>query len=132
MGYTHYFSGPARITDAVVGDVKALIEASGVKIAGGLGTGKPTLKRGELRFNGEGDDAYETFLVGPDEPWTFCKTARMPYDVVVAATLLRLHEEDSDFKVSSDGDWDTDDEWVPARELYARVLQREPVRPDGL
>jgi hypothetical protein len=81
-------------------------------------------------LNGVGDGEHETLLVyGPGREaldaiadaqrwsgrsgflWAFCKTARKPYDLAVAAILLRLHELAPEaFVIASDGSWH--DAWL--------------------
>ena len=128
MGYTHYWSGKPVLSQGVIEDIGKIIEESGVKIGDGLGQGMPLLSLDAVEFNGwEADDEhYETFTLG-DGSWNFCKTARLPYDVVVCAALIRVREASPDFVIESDGRWDDADEWVPARELYARALFRETI-----
>lgn len=56
------------------------------------------------------------------------KTARKPYDIVVACVLLRaalLAPEQ--FKLSSDGYWAYEDEWGVARELYRKIWPGEEI-----
>ncbi len=59
-----------------------------------------------------------------DYVWMFCKTARLPYDSVVCAILLRCHVlAPTMFVVGSDGGWGR--EWAHGadpRELSPRVL----------
>lgn len=127
MGYTHYWSGKPNLSADVIEDIEKIIEGSGVKIGNGLGEGTPILSAELVRFNGwdADDEAYETFELGDSDAWTFCKTARMPYDVVVCATLIRVREASPEFIIESDGRWDDADEWGRARELYFEVFERE-------
>lgn len=74
-----------------------------------------------FRFNGLNDDAHETFYVdqGNDE-WSFCKTARKPYDVAVTAILAYLEGAHPDkFSVGSDGD---SDDWQAGIKLLKTAL----------
>lgn len=61
----------------------------------------------EILFNGLGDDAHETFVVGrvSDGKFKFCKTAQKPYDAAVVACLVLMeHFAPGVLKISSDGD----------------------------
>jgi hypothetical protein len=42
-----------------------------------------------IYLNGIRGNAHEPFILRKPGQWTFCKTARKPYDVVVASILLR-------------------------------------------
>lgn len=72
-------------------------------------------------FNGtskNGED-HETFSIFEDEiEWSFCKTARKPYDLFVCACLIAARLV-LDYKISSDG---REAEWADAFEFYARVI----------
>ena len=63
-------------------------------------------------FNGIGEDAHETFML--EKAWdgfSFCKTARKPYDTaVVTVLILANHHAPDVWAVSSDG---TVKEWQP-------------------
>jgi hypothetical protein len=49
------------------------------------------ISRDGLRFNGIGEDGYETFVVANDgSGFNFCKTANKHYDIVVCECLLVL------------------------------------------
>lgn len=108
MGYTHYWEGRAKATPEILDAISAVIAKSGVPIRGGFGKGEPEVNADRIWLNGDEstDDDYETFLVNFDDPeWTFCKTARRPYDTVVVAILTLLAEANPDtFSWSSDGD----------------------------
>jgi len=119
-------------------DTKQIIQAAGVPLCGEFDapTTPPELAEGWIRFNGVGDDGHEGFLLAASldlevaarwKPatssagidagnvhggfwWSFCKTARKPYDLVVCAVLLRAHHHmPSCFAIGSDGVWDV--EW---------------------
>ena len=136
MGYTHYWTTrenafmPHLWTAAVddCAEVIALAIEAGIELAGWDGNGAPVANGVEIGFNGKGDEAYESFVVsrqsekraGRDFAFSFCKTARKPYDVAVTACLvvLKRHLGDS-FRVSSDGDVS---DWTAGLELANRVL----------
>jgi hypothetical protein len=85
------------------------------KIKGGLGEGNPIFNASEIWFNGDAEEGldHETFSIkwNETENFSFCKTARKPYDVLVCYALLCLDHVFDDGKVfsySSDGgnsDW---------------------------
>jgi len=107
MGYTHYWT-PKAIDDdndwaKIVSATKAIIGVADCPIAGWDGEGKPEIDGEFIRFNGEGDDGYETFTLDRSSAGQFCKTDQRPYDVVVTAALTYLAAEHG-FDVRSDGD----------------------------
>jgi hypothetical protein len=98
----------------LVADARRIVEelsARGIAVRGGLGTGDPIVtteraedsmdglsyvfERGAIWINGDADaeEDCETFVIAPGvhEPaeWFFTKTGRLPYDVAVAAILIR-------------------------------------------
>lgn len=103
MGYTHYWQMLRNATLAewaqIQTDVAAIlahVEARAeVKLANGMGDrgSKPQIDGDMIRFNGSGEEAYETFTIdrkrNEDSSW-FCKTAREPYDIAVTAVLCYL------------------------------------------
>lgn len=111
MGYTHYWyvkrdADREKLAEAGR-EMGRAVEASAVPLADWNGEGRPQADSeggpGTVRFNGQGpEDDHETFSWPPDlgerqeylsgnqdEVFTFCKTARKPYDAVVVACLLR-------------------------------------------
>jgi len=70
--------------------------------------------RDEIRFNGIGDNAHETFLIkksndrkplyeGEDTTFDFCKTNRKPYDLAVWHMLTYIHHiNDDKFSIKRD------------------------------
>lgn len=123
MGYTHYWyrsSLDAKQFAAASAACKKVCEASGVKIASEFDSPEkpPIFTSNLIRFNGVGEDGYETFQVsasiGPETnqlcrhlkgfSFAFCKTAHKPYDLCVAACLVVLkHYFGQNFEVKSDG-----------------------------
>jgi hypothetical protein len=166
MGYTHYWSVQRSHPDyaaawsRILDDTARIIDAvrgTGVVIAGPDGQQEPILDPADgIAFNGDATTGldYETFFLPPPAPvagyaWAFCKTDRCPYDLAVAAVLLRcrllLPEV---FLIASDGSWDT--EWlrgvlpgVPdpgygigarhlVRDLFGTVPDTSPLHPTAL
>ncbi|KOC07412.1 hypothetical protein AFLA70_31g005050 [Aspergillus flavus AF70] len=78
-------------------------------------------------LNGVGDDGHEDFYISKiGNNFSFCKTGRRPYDLVVCTILLRAYVlAPSTFELSSDGDWDND--WVEARDLYHCIWPEENI-----
>lgn len=106
MGFTRYYEGNVTITEQLVADVEKIVKEAPCAINGWDGTGEPVISLNEIRLNGNelNDESCETFLVNSgDQEWGFCKTAREPYDLVVATILRRIADLNEDFEVSSDG-----------------------------
>lgn len=134
MGYTHYWQRSRDFTevewDEICDATRKIIRNSPTKICGPLGLYKPQIDGDVMRFNGSADlwHDHEAFQIDrlqtPDE-WTFCKTARKPYDVVVAAVLTYL-ANCWGFDVSSDGDVD---DWEAGATLAEQALDRQFYNP---
>ena len=72
------------------------------------------------------DLGHETFILKrkySEGDWTFCKTARKPYDLMVKACLILYKYYFSDVQISSDGD---EEDWQQAWEFIACVLPKGP------
>jgi hypothetical protein len=132
------------VTDA--GSIVQHIADLGIPLAGMYGNGKPKITQQGIELNGAGDDAHEALVILPRPPtpaedswqarryaeqrfvWAFCKTVRKPYDVAVAAVLLRCHQlAPNAFVIGSDGFWDEEWRhgalpWGPAAGLSARGI----------
>lgn len=112
MGYTHNFTLERPIESKVVQEIKEILMKYNDIIQYESDINKPARIDTEIiRFNGVGDDGYETFLV-EGESGNFCKTNMRPYDIVVCEVLLVLkgYYRD-DFDLSSDGFWVSEDEF---------------------
>ena len=142
MGYTHYYQrrmalgmdGFAAFSEDAARLVSAAAER-GIELAGLMGKPDtvPEVNANRVAFNGSEEGAHEGFLLEwifegrytqtPDSRGHYfdcCKTARKPYDTVVAAVLIAArHRFGADIRVSSDGE---DSEWDPARDLCQDVL----------
>lgn len=119
-------------------------ENKGVKIRYECDIDKvPEVSDTMIRFNGNGNDGHETFILfkqkpkgeswqrNPKEYFYFCKTARKDYDVAVGLVLLRAAKNAPGvLKISSDGDWEND--WVEIQDAYRKVFQEEPVCPENV
>lgn len=120
MGYTHYWRGKKRPTEkqwkAIMVEVDKLFNTKEafklIRYEQGRNT-PPTLNAEEIRFNGRGENAHETFLFTRDpSSFEFCKTAGKPYDLFVVGVLtIVYHFAPECYDITSDG-WP--DEWEPA------------------
>jgi hypothetical protein len=133
MGYTHYWSQPAklplkkfraaRIDCANI--VKHLSENYEIRVQYDFDdTSGPIFIQDVIQFNGIGEAGHETFGVDriSDHRGDFCKTERKPYDLAVCCCLIVLsHHFNGKFKVSSDGD-DNEFNWPLARTICQQVL----------
>jgi hypothetical protein len=143
MGYTSYWSAtaapvPAEAFGRLASDCREVIFPAaahlGIALASGDGTGEPEVTEGQIIFNGSevNDGDHETFylLAGELPGFSFCKTARKPYDLVVSVVLLRAaHHYGAAIDIASDGRWDGDDEWVPPRAWYRSLFGEVPTSP---
>ena len=120
MGYTHYIVNK-KVSDEKFEEFsnacKKLYEnlpektnsAGGyfandkIEIAGWDGNGKPEFTKEFVSFNGKGEElSHETFYLENKEGFSFCKTARKPYDLLVVACYLATMQILGS-KFSSDG-----------------------------
>jgi len=124
MGYTHYFEHKK-----VSKDTWAKIVVDCVKVMHAIDTTfEQEFTDKTITINGIGEEGHETFILerkGSDG-FTFCKTARKPYDLFVCACLLIYkHYSSNTMDLSSDGfnkDGTEEDEWVAARDLVKDTL----------
>lgn len=96
MTYARAWTQTRRLTGAewyrLIRCFDGIRRMAGVDLAGPLGTGRPVATYARIAFNGARDlgEDYETFALEPT-PKDYrccCKTARQPYDAVVAAVLM--------------------------------------------
>ena len=97
MGYTHYWENGEIDSDtfaAIAADTKLAYQIAkeklGVKVAVEYdrATEDPIFSEDQIVFNGIGDDGHETFALYKERTnFSFCKTARKPYDILVVAAL---------------------------------------------
>lgn len=133
MGYTHYhpqgrdFTAAEwqRLTDAatkIVAEFGQGVTAAPLAWEYDEPTKPPQIDGDVIRFNGVGEDGHETFLLTRiREPYfTFCKTARKPYDVVVVAILIAADAiAPGALAIGSDGDAD---DWQAGLTLASRAI----------
>jgi hypothetical protein len=125
VGYTHHFAydythpsfrgaWPQMVSDA--NRIVMVCQQRGVGVAGWDGVGRPQIDSTGIALNGVGDESHESLNIelaesawSPDDRfiYSFCKTNRKPYDIVVTAILLRCHElAPESFAIASDGSWE--------------------------
>lgn len=120
MGYTHYWElskDSKALSKQCLEDVKKVIEQHKKIIQFEDDNNKePIVTNTAIRFNGIGENGHETFYfeTPPKEDeyrkfregvlFSFCKTAKKPYDIVVCKLLLILKADlQKNMKLSSDG-----------------------------
>lgn len=131
MGYTHYFSEcqkPKAIPERAVKIIKEILDnAYKCKLIQREFNdfSEPIVNNKEVIFNGVGEYGHETFhytinndnnmlkALASNEYFSFCKTARKPYDQIVMKVLIVLKCFIPTLRISSDGDFDK--EWLNAR-----------------
>lgn len=106
MGYTHYWKLNKDLNEEVLKDVQLVVEKYRDLIQYEADDDRdPEVSPNMIRFNGIGDNSYETFLVEPHRQG-LCKTGYRPYDIAVCEVLLVLkHHYGDDFELKSDGFW---------------------------
>ena len=114
-GYTDYWEQSEDFTNSewskIVRLAKAAIktaEKHGIVIRDGWGKGKPKIDNKEIYLNGDGekDLDHETFRITKKlkDDWGFTKTARKPYDAVVATILVGIQKiAPKKFEARADG-----------------------------
>jgi hypothetical protein len=146
MGYTHYYDQTKDFSkkrwENLVDDTRTIIaycKKKGIHIDFEWNEQKePEISDEMIRFNGRGDEGYETFVLVKKKPksWRentneyfyFCKTARKPYDLAVGLVLLRAESNAPKvLKISSDGYWEKS--WKYIQEAYKEIFKDEPVCP---
>jgi hypothetical protein len=126
MGYSHYLDGKIECSPMrwakILEDIRAVVAEAKVPLADGNGDGgtSPEFSEKAICFNGVDAQGHETFHVENGmRGFHFCKTAQKPYDIIVCACLIILHEYIPTIKVSSDGNAV---EWQSAVDLCQKVL----------
>lgn len=127
MGYTDYWIRSDKpLTEEFVEKVKAILwdcYVMGITICGEAGEGNPIVTTKEIVFNGssENDLCHETFWLGNEAKWDFCKTAEKPYDYAVKRVLKEAEKAGIVTEWGHDGPTEmiTDEEYV-RRYKYGR------------
>lgn len=124
MGYTHHWTTHRDLTENewehITSEVWTLLEhhlPPGLCLTKQYGTQEaPQVDENRIQFNGCGEFGHESFILDRAQHDDFCKTARKPYDLVVAAVLIVVAgiAEDA-ITVRSNGgpkDWQPALDWV--------------------
>lgn len=130
MGYTHYFTQGKPVSDEqwqkFKHDAQVVINHAQNNLNIVLmSNARDGVILNDERINLNGDERYdldhETFhLLKNGSGFSFCKTARKPYDLVVASLLLLAHEHMPDtYNIRSDGDFN---DWQDAMLLNAKLF----------
>ncbi|WP_276971435.1 hypothetical protein [Ferrimicrobium acidiphilum] len=138
MGYTHYWVDRPKTLEnyeslcADVDKIGGYCSRVGIALAGydrgKYRKGAPLHYSRFIAFNGIGKDAHEPFSMPKDYDESndslsvFCKTARKPYDLAVCLVLLRMAEIVPGFTFESDGDPDSEPEWLTAKQAYEEIF----------
>ncbi|KAJ5177528.1 uncharacterized protein N7500_000227 [Penicillium coprophilum] len=136
MGYTHYYAIVGWDTPEwqkawaqIIQDVPNIIKEARVPLTGpteDMDKITPVITDSEkgIHLNGIRGNAHEDFRLCKPGAWTFCKTARKPYDVVVSSILLRIWMlAPKNLELGSDGGYE---DWDEARDLCATLWPEEP------
>ena len=128
MGYTHYWdikkdNLSANAFKKIKKDVDLILVALGDMINFDYNCDNSVID-----FNGKFDEAHENFYLQKGiNKWSFCKTARKPYDLAVCLALLCLKYHVEDSNVSSDGD---NEEWAKPINLFKQLFPERVVTFD--
>jgi hypothetical protein len=126
MGYTHYWEHEELSADVFAEfskKAKQLALASNIPLAdymGEKGT-RPMFRAEHIVLNGVGENSHESFVLGREGTlFTFCKTARKPYDTLVTAILCLAEGlfPNGTWDISSDGGAE---EWKEGLELAKTI-----------
>lgn len=125
MGYTHYIQPTRKLTDqewaTLTARAKRILANSTVPLADWDGTGRPEVSKKRIAFNGVDDDSHESCVILRDEVgFSFCKTARKPYDPIVGAIYLAFQAIHGGSILSSDGDMNGE-EWEEAKQILLDI-----------
>jgi len=101
---------------------RQILDGSTVPLADWDGTGEPEVSDERISFNGVGDDSHESCVINREETgFSFCKTARKPYDPIVGAVYLAFQAIHGGSILESDGDMDGA-EWAEAKQIILNTL----------
>lgn len=127
MGYTHYWHNSKGFNDKqwklLQDAAHRIFMGAAVKLGNAHGHDSPEISDERIAFNGWEDDGedYETCAIERrGEEFSFCKTARRPYDTYVVALIDCAERINKDFTWSSDGD---DEEVGEGRVLAERTME---------
>lgn len=144
MGYTNYYRTPNGFTTdewtKLKGFASILIERckeQGIALAGWDGEKDTEIEISDDRisFNGLDEDSHETFsLYKEGSDFSFCKTARKPYDTAVVAMLCAVNHfveggRSEALEITSDGDVL---DWSAGQQLAQDILGEPVDIPHGV
>ena len=140
MGYTHYWRPETQIDEKtfeiISGSARKVLDVARTELKIRLAydfdkpAKDPVFTNELIRFNGTGNEGHETFYISrEDTGFSFCKTARKPYDIVAVAVLcLADYYSEGRFAVGSDGGID---DWKDGLSL-ARHIEPSCTLPNGV
>lgn len=123
MGYTNYWNlEKTEFSEEFLEKVRKIIEVSEIDLANGSGIEgtKPIVEKEVISLNGTEPEDYETFYLGGEKGFGFCKTARRPYDAVVKAILILAEQHGIVSGFSFDGD-KTEQEYLTGKLLLEKA-----------
>ena len=141
MGYTSYWNMTRNISErnfkkltsdmkkieAFVESITEPTKAFSLHHANGEGNGV-LYYSDQFCFNGDAnigaDHESMHIRLGANDSWTFCKTARKPYDLAVCLILISLKYHIRSTRVSSDGD---NADWKHSFELWEKIFPKRNV-----
>ena len=152
IGYTNYARTPAKLDAEKFKTLsKELQTVSGlllkpesshqmkevIILAGGDGTGRPKFTEDLILFNGDATTGmdHETFAIEREQKnarigekclvFSFCKTNRKPFDLMVKISLLRLKHHFPECEISCDGG---KEDWTESKALYKKAFGGKTIK----
>ena len=134
MGYTHY-NRDVNFTNVswekLCKDVRKLLKNLPESVEIQRDCGFRLISKSSIVFNGVGEDHHETFILAKNiNAFSFCKTARKPYDLAVCGVLMLASVHATSGEISSDGinaahgQWpdNVDQEWKDAWKHFHSIF----------
>lgn len=111
-----------------ISEMKLLLNASPIPLAGIEGHGKPNAMDTVIAFNRnmETGEGSAPFVFPGSNGVNTCKSVGMDHDAVVTACLLVVQDHFNNDEVTVSSDKKIDTEWKDGAAFYTRVLGREP------
>ena len=112
MGYTHYWQQTKQVADCEWEMLQATTrrilthatDVRGIALSEDSDINRiPVINDEEIRFNGYGEEGYETFMIERNPSEGFCKTEHRDYAPVVVAVLQAAQIYCDGFRWTSDG-----------------------------
>lgn len=140
MGYTHYWFDRPQVIDNYenickdIDQIKDYCAKRGIALLGWdrkkqeYTAEAPLYSTNLIAIGAPEDEVCETFCMtrkkklAGGEAFMFCKTARLPYDLAVCLILLRMQATSTGFTFESDGDLDSEPEWLTAKQAYKEIF----------